>query len=131
MIALDTNVLVRVVVDDPDAPEQCQQARELLLTQGSAWITPIVLIETVWVLESAYGFSKAETLTVIERIRENPALELEAVDRLDTAITLYRNSNIDFADALILAAAIQQPLILHTFDRKLARLDGARRVASP
>ena len=35
MIAIDTNVLVRVVVDDPYAPEQCQQARELLLTQGS------------------------------------------------------------------------------------------------
>lgn len=131
MIAIDTNVLVRVVVDDPDAPEQCQQARELLLTHGSAWITEIVLIETVWVLESAYGFSKTEILNVIERIRENPALEFEVVDRLDTALVLYRNSNVDFADVLILAAAMQQQVILHTFDRKLARLDGTQRVTLP
>ncbi|MDQ5908993.1 MAG: hypothetical protein QG599_1087 [Pseudomonadota bacterium] len=82
MIAIDTNVLVRVVVDDPDAPDQCQQARELLLTQGSAWITQIVLIETVWVLESAYGLSKAEIVNVLERICENPALEIEAMTRL-------------------------------------------------
>lgn len=131
MIAIDTNVLVRVVVDDPGAPEQCQQACELLLTHGSVWITEIVLIETVWVLESAYGFSKTEILNVIERIRENPALEFEVVDRLDTALVLYRNSNADFADVLILAAAIQQQVILHTFDRKLARLDGTQRVTLP
>ena len=131
MIAIDANVLVRVVVDDPGAPEQCQQARELLLTHGSAWITEIVLIETVWVLESAYGFSKTEILNVIERIRENPALEFEVVDRLDTALVLYRNSNADFADVLILAAATQQQVILYTFDRKLARLDGTQRVALP
>ena len=131
MIAIDTNVLVRVVVDDPDAPDQCQQARELLLTHGSAWITEIVLIETVWVLESAYRFSKTEILNVIERIRENPALEFEVMDRLDTALVLYRNINADFADVLILAAATQQQVILYTFDRKLARLDGTQRVALP
>lgn len=131
MIAIDTNVLVRVVVDDPGAPEQCQQARELLLTHGSAWIAEIVLIETVWVLESAYGFSKTETLNVIERIRENPALKFEVIDRLDSALVLYRNSNADFADVLILAAAMQQQVILYTFDRKLARLDGTQRVAPP
>ncbi len=129
MIAIDTNVLIRVLVDDPDAPDQCQQARELLLVHGSAWIAQIVLVETVWVLESVYGFGRTEILNVVERIRENPALELEAVDRLDTALTLYRNSTADFADGLILlVAATQRRLVLHTFDRKLARLDGAQRI---
>ena len=128
MIAIDTNVLVRVLVDDPDAPDQCEQARELLLTHGSAWIAQIVLVETVWVLESVYGFGRAEILNVIERIRENPALELEAADRLDDAVALYRNSTADFADSLILVAATQQRLILHTFDRKLGRLNGAQRI---
>lgn len=130
MIAIDTNVLIRVLVDDPDAPDQCQQARELLLVHGSAWIAQIVLVETVWVLESVYGFGRTEILNVVERIRENPALELEAVDRLDAALlTLYRNSTADFADGLILlVAATQRRLVLHTFDRKLARLDGAQRI---
>ena len=105
MIAIDTNVLIRVLVDDPDAPDQCEQARELLLTHGLAWIAQIVLVETVWVLESVYGFGRAEILNIIERIRENPALELEAADRLDEALALYRDSTADFADSLILVAA--------------------------
>lgn len=129
MIAIDTNVLVRILVDDPDAPDQCRQARELLLAHGSAWIVQIVLVETIWVLESAYGFGRTEILNVIERIRENPALELEAVDRLDAALTLYRDGATDFADSLILVAAMQRRLILHTFDRKLARMSGAQRIA--
>ena len=128
MIAIDTNVLVRVLVDDPDAPDQCEQARELLLTHGLAWIAQIVLVETVWVLESVYGFGRAEILNIIERIRENPALELEAADRLDEALALYRDSTADFADSLILVAATQRRLILHTFDRKLGRLNGAQRI---
>lgn len=128
MIAIDTNVLVRVLVDDPDAPDQCEQARELLLTHSSAWVAQIVLVETVWVLESVYGFGRAEILNVIERIRENPALELEAADRLDDALALYRDSTADFADSLILVAATQRRLILHTFDRKLGRLNGAQRI---
>jgi len=100
MIAIDTNVLVRVLVDDPDAPDQCEQARELLLTHSSAWVAQIVLVETVWVLESVYGFGRAEILNVIERIRENPALELEAADRLDDALALYRDSTADFAEGV-------------------------------
>ncbi|HRZ23561.1 MAG TPA: type II toxin-antitoxin system VapC family toxin [Candidatus Contendobacter sp.] len=128
MIAIDTNVLIRVLVDDPDAPDQCEQARELLLTHGLAWIAQIVLVETVWVLESVYGFGRAEILNIIERIRENPALELEAADRLDEALALYRDSTADFADSLILVAATQRRLILHTFDRKLGRLNGAQRI---
>lgn len=128
MIAIDTNVLIRVLVDDPDAPDQCEQAREFLLTHGLAWIAQIVLVETVWVLESVYGFGRAEILNIIERIRENPALELEAADRLDEALALYRDSTADFADSLILVAATQRRLILHTFDRKLGRLNGAQRI---
>lgn len=129
MIAIDTNVLVRVLVDDPDAPDQCQQARELLLAHGSAWIAQIVLVETVWVLESVYGFDRAGISNGVERIRGNPALEFEAADRLDAALALYRDSTADFADCLILVAAMQRRLILHTFDRKLARLSGAQRIA--
>lgn len=53
MIAIDTNVLVRILVEDPDAPEQCQQARNLVLSASEpVWIAQIVLVEAVWVLES-------------------------------------------------------------------------------
>ncbi|MDD1617783.1 MAG: PIN domain-containing protein, partial [Methylococcaceae bacterium] len=62
MIAIDTNVLVRALVDDSDAIEQCQQARDLILQHGDVWVCRIVLIETVWVLERAYDFTKEQII---------------------------------------------------------------------
>ncbi len=47
MIAIDTNVLVRVLVNDPQATDQCQLARELLKTNKAVWVCCIVLVETV------------------------------------------------------------------------------------
>ncbi|MEY3786514.1 MAG: hypothetical protein RLZ75_719 [Pseudomonadota bacterium] len=47
MIAIDTNVLVRVLVNDPQAEEQCQLARDLLVTNKDVWVCRIVLVETV------------------------------------------------------------------------------------
>ena len=44
MIAIDTNVLVRVLVNDPKAVEQCQLARELMTANGDAWVCRIVLV---------------------------------------------------------------------------------------
>ncbi len=130
MIAIDTNVLVRILVDDPDAPEQCQQARHLVSLQNEpVWIAQIVLVETVWVLESGYGFKKPDIADAIERISSHPVLQLELRQRIEDALGLYRNNTVDFADCLILTAATQQRLILHTFDRKLARLDGVQRLA--
>jgi predicted nucleic-acid-binding protein len=58
MIAIDTNVLVRVLVNDPNAKEQCQLARDLITSHGKVWVCRIVLIETVWVLQSTYSFTK-------------------------------------------------------------------------
>ncbi|CDH46874.1 type II toxin-antitoxin system VapC family toxin [Candidatus Contendibacter odensensis] len=130
MIAIDTNVLVRVLVDDPTAPQQCEQARILLKAQGSVWVSQPVLIETVWVLESAYGLDKAQLLDVLERILRHPGVCLESSELLDSALSLYSASHTDFADCLILVKAQTQHLILYTFDRKLARLHGAQRVAN-
>lgn len=62
MIAIDTNVLVRMLVDDSDSQEQCQRARDLIANHGDAWVCRIVLIESVWVLERAYDFTKEQCL---------------------------------------------------------------------
>lgn len=58
MIAVDTNVLVRILVDDPGAAPQMQSARALLEKSEALYVPQIVQVETVWVLESAYGFDK-------------------------------------------------------------------------
>lgn len=55
MIALDTNVVVRLLVDDD--PIQTRRARKLLETR-SALVLPTVLLETEWVLRGAYGIGR-------------------------------------------------------------------------
>lgn len=64
MISLDTNVMVRILVDDPQCPEQNSKARQIVSEYETVYVTQIVQVETVWVLSRAYGFSRAD----IERV---------------------------------------------------------------
>ena len=81
MIALDTNVLVRFLVNDH--PAQAEAARSLLseLTERDlGFICREVTVELVWVLERAYGFSRERIATVLESLAATAELEVEAVD---------------------------------------------------
>ena len=72
MIAIDTNVLIRLLVKDSAAEEQSQLARNLLNKHGEVWVCRIVLIETVWVLQSAYKFTKEQIILVVEKLIQHP-----------------------------------------------------------
>lgn len=125
MIAIDTNVLLRILVDDPNEKAQAQLARQLLLEQEQAWVSVIVLIETLWVLQSRYKLAKEEIIAVVEKLIQHPRIQLENADGINQALAVFRVCNAGFADCLILNNANRQQLVLHTFDRKLSRLDGA------
>lgn len=130
MIAIDTNVLVRVLIKDPNAAEQCKQALNLINTYSDLWVSKIVLVETVWVLESVYLLNKEQLIIVLEKLAQHPHVELENAGTIDSVLTLFSASNADFADCLILNDAQREQLMLHTFDRKLSRLHGTKRVGS-
>jgi predicted nucleic acid-binding protein len=55
MIAIDTNILIRLLVDDKGQPEQVEAAWKQVKKEGAVFIPQIVQVETVWVLESAYN----------------------------------------------------------------------------
>lgn len=129
MIAIDTNVLVRLLVNDPNEIAQNQFARQLLIAQGEAWVSSIVLIETVWVLQSRYKLAKEEIIAVIEKLISHPRIQLENAARVQEALTLYRAANVGFSDCSILNAAKNQPFMLYTFDKKLSRLHGAELIS--
>jgi predicted nucleic-acid-binding protein len=130
MIAIDTNVLVRVLINDPTADEQCMAARNLISTHGDVWVSWIVLVETVWVFESVYAFSKDQIISALEKLIQHPHVHLESSDTLNNVLTVFSASNADFSDCLILNEAQYKNLILYTFDRKLSRLHGAKHVES-
>ncbi len=131
MIALDTNVLVRFLVNDD--PAQAGAARSLLagLTEEDpGFICREVAVELVWVLERAHGFSRERVATVLESLAATAELEIEAVDDVVRAASRYRPGGPGFSDLMIAAAARRRGAsTLYTFDRQAARLEGARLLA--
>ena len=70
MIAVDTNVLVRLLINDPDSQTQVSLAKALLKRAKQVYVPQIVQIEMVWVLETAYGFDKSAVITVLKHLQQ-------------------------------------------------------------
>jgi predicted nucleic-acid-binding protein len=128
VIAIHTNVLVRVLIDEPSQAAHIAAARALVADARNVFVSQVVLVETVWVLESAYQLPKAEVLRALDHLLANAAFDLDEESRCAGAIRLFHESNADFADCLILATCRARGLDLYTFDKRLGKLDGAERV---
>lgn len=125
MIAVDTNVLVRLLIDDPSAPEQMELAKALLKKSRQVFVPQIVQVELVWVLESAYGFDKAAVITLLKHLQQSPAFVLQQEAQFDAALMYFESQRADFSDCLILSACLESKHQLFTFDKKLARIHPA------
>ncbi|MDP1605151.1 MAG: type II toxin-antitoxin system VapC family toxin [Rhodocyclaceae bacterium] len=129
MVSVDTNVLVRVLVDDPDAPGQCAAARTAVAAAGEVHVAQAVQIETVWVLTGAYGLGRAALVKTLLVIANHPAFHLQRAEIFRVALQHFQSGRADFADCLILAESAAVGATLATFDRKLGKLPGTRLVA--
>lgn len=128
MYALDTNVLVRYVVEDGDSPEQTERAAALMgrfTPDNPAFVSCVVLCELVWVLKSAYQCDKAERINALHRILSMNALDVENLEACQAAFQNYRFGQADFSDYLIqeIAASNGYPTVI-TFDRKAQKSMG-------
>jgi predicted nucleic-acid-binding protein len=127
--ALDTNVLVRYLVEDDVA--QLAAARRLIsrcLQEGLTLYVPVtVVLELEWVLRKSFGFGKDDVLLALSSLFSAAELSFESERALEVALQLYRKGPADFADCLHIALAAQageQPL--WTFDKGAAKVSGAR-----
>jgi predicted nucleic-acid-binding protein len=125
VIGLDTNLLVRYVVQD----DLEQAARAARLIEGRCtvaepgFINDIVLCELVWVLESVYRLARDEVAAILDRVLRVPALGVEDFDRALGALQHYRSGICDFADALIgLKNRRHGCTATATFDRRAGQL---------
>ena len=127
MIALDTNVLVRYLVrDDPDQAEAARVLLEGLTIGRPGFICREVAIEVVWVLERVYKFTRTQIANVLIELASTDSLVVEAPDDVTHAALAYGRGEADFSDLMILSAAQRSGAMpLHTFDRRLARIQGA------
>ena len=128
MIALDTNVLVRFLVqDDPLQAQLATKVIEQLTDDAQGFVSREVLIELVWVLERAYRLGRAEIAVALDGLLSATELDIEGSDEVAPALELYRNDGFGFADLMIAAAARRAGANeLVTFDRKAASLPGVR-----
>jgi predicted nucleic-acid-binding protein len=103
LIGLDTNVLVRYLVEDD--PEQSPRATALVeraLEQGQRLFVPqIVLCELVWVLDSVYRYPLERITTVLRDLLRARQLVIEDLDSARKALDRYSARGGDFADYLI------------------------------
>ena len=131
MIALDTNVLVRYLVNDD--PRQAEAARALLAeltSERPGFVCREVAVELSWVLDRAYGFSRDRIATVFEELVASEELHFEAADDVIRAADGYRRGGAGFSDQMIAAAARRSGAgTLYTFDRQAGQLRGAMLLA--
>ncbi len=126
MIGLDTNVLVRYLVEDDAA--QTSKAAQLIETRCTAdtpgFVNRVVLCELVWVLESAYDYPRATVAAALESLLRTAELEVDAADAAWPALAVYRSSGVDFSDAFIGRLNRNAGCdATATFDKVAARLD--------
>lgn len=126
MIGLDTNVLVRYLVEDDE--EQALRAAELI--EGAAdrgdelFLAHIVLCELVWVLGAAYRRSREEIAVALTAILRTAQFVVEDVDLAHRALARFVEERGDFADYLVAERAAEAGCdAVATFDDKL--LDAA------
>jgi predicted nucleic-acid-binding protein len=128
MPALDTNVLVRYLVQDD--PAQSAAARALMqrcVAEGRTLFIPVtVSLELEWVLRSNFGLSKDAVVQTLSDLQAAAELSFEAERALEVALLLYRDGSADYADCLHTALALEAgELPLWTFDRVASKVDGA------
>lgn len=126
MRAVDTNVLVRLIARD-DAKQVA--AAEKFVAAG-AWVSLLVLAETIWVLDSVYERTHEQLATAVEMLLAHEQLSIQEPDVVKTALEAYRGrKSLGFSDCLILEMARKAGNIpLGTFDRGLAKLDDTQKL---
>lgn len=126
MRAIDTNVLLRLMISDDGA----QTASAEQFVRDGAWVSTVVLVEAIWVLNSKYGTSLREQAEIVQLLLDNPRILLEQSEAVREALELFRNRpSIGFSDCMVLALArMGGHLPLGTFDRRLGSVDGAQRI---
>ena len=129
MIGLDTNVLLRYLLQDDEIQgERASRAiSQAAVRNESLLVSAIVLCEALWVLERSYGYDRTALGAVIDALLDTRGFELEHRAQVRDALDDFRMTRADFSDCLI--GRIHDTLGCRqtlTFDRALRSVGGFR-----
>ena len=125
MIALDTNVLVRLLTRDDE--KQAEKVRLLFDSRAEQsdefFVCDIVLAELAWTLERTYGVDRASIGNTFKTLGENTTLGFESREVLRQAQVIFETTKAGFADCLIIAKSQARGCTsLVTFDKAMRAL---------
>ena len=126
MIGLDTNVVVRYIMQD-DATQAAIATGliESLTSETPGFMSSVTLVEVVWVLKQSYGLSRAELVEVIEGLLSSHQLVTEKRAEAYQALNDYRSSKADYSDCLIERLGRSSGCtVTYTFDQGACRHAG-------
>lgn len=126
MRAVDTNVLVRLIIRDDS--KQVAAGQEFVET--GVWVSIVALAEATWVLRAIYGRGAAEIAGTVDMLLNHKAVTLQDSEVVAAALEIFRaRPALGFPDCLLLELARKAGhLPLGTFDRDLSKLDGAQKL---
>ncbi|MDQ3260750.1 MAG: PIN domain-containing protein [Burkholderiales bacterium] len=126
MRSVDTNLLVRLLVRDDAAQVN---AAETFVEKG-AWVSHLVLAETLWVLDAVFQRTAAQMAKAIDLLLNHDTLTLQDADVVALALEDFRaRPTLGFSDCLVLEIARKAGhLPLGTFDKNLTKLGSVQRV---
>lgn len=129
MIAVDTKVLVRLLVNDDAA--QSSAARRLFddaaAHDRSIRVGDTVLVELAWTLSRAYGRSRPDIAKALHALLGDATVVLESRDAVRTATEAFERGPADFADCLLCAKAVAAGCeVVATFDRGMKHLPSTK-----
>ena len=126
MLAVDTHVLVRLLARD-DAKQAA--AADTAVAKG-AWVSQLVLVEVVWVLDAVYERTPKQLVAALDLLLMHETLVLQDADVVAAALAQFRaKPALGFSDCLVLEIARKAGhLPLATFDKALGRLPGAQKL---
>ena len=126
MLAVDTNVLVRLLARD-DAKQAL--AADQAIAKG-AWISHLVLAEAIWVLDAVYARTPKQLIAAMDLLLIHESLVLQDADVVNAALSQFRaKPTLGFSDCLVLEIARKAGhMPLATFDKALAKLTGAQKL---
>jgi predicted nucleic-acid-binding protein len=126
MKALDTNVLVRFLVKDDEHQAQIvyNVFKQAEAGKKIFWVSLLVVLETIWVIDSVYEIPRKEILDSLNELLLMPILKFEAQETIRSFILLAQKNSIDLSDVLIACAAQQSGCeCVLTFDKKASKLE--------
>ncbi|MDV3252962.1 PIN domain-containing protein [Devosia sp. BK] len=123
MIALDTNILIRLLVNDDKA--QAALAEQFIrrhTAEDPVFVGREVILELIWLLMSRYRYPLEAVRQALDRLFMSANLAIEEEDAIKTALYLAERTGADIADAIIATIALQRDCTqIVTFDKDAAK----------